>query len=220
MASLERSGEVALLEVAAPGSDRTIMVVADDEVAEQRLLDLLGSTYRASADRPEIVLLSFQRLSAAQQQLGRFRDPSGPRVVVVAPEASPVQVRELFGAGVDGLVLERDVEEALLPTLAAVSAGQLVLPRSRRDHVARPALSTREKQVLGLVVLGLSNQDVAAKLHVTEATVKSHLTSSFRKLGVRSRSEAAARMLDREDGLGLGILSIAGATESFEVVDA
>ena len=71
--------------------------------------------------------------------------------------------------------------------------------------------------MLGLVVLGLSNADVAAKLHITEATVKSHLTACFRKLDVRTRSAAVARILDPHEGLGVGILSLADTDTSLDV---
>jgi DNA-binding NarL/FixJ family response regulator len=56
--------------------------------------------------------------------------------------------------------------------------------------------------------MGFSNAEIARQLFVTEATVKSHLSSAFSKLGVRSRAEATARILDPEHGLGTGILSI------------
>jgi DNA-binding NarL/FixJ family response regulator len=64
---------------------------------------------------------------------------------------------------------------------------------------------------MGMVVLGLSNAEIAAKLVVAESTIKTHLTSTFAKLGVRSRSEASALILDSERGLGTGILSISEA---------
>jgi DNA-binding NarL/FixJ family response regulator len=92
-----------------------------------------------------------------------------------------------------------------------VHAGQLVLPADAVALVAKPSLSAREKQVLGLVVIGFSNGDIARKLHLAETTVKSHLTSSFRKLGVRTRSEATMRILDPQTGFGLGILAVTHA---------
>jgi DNA-binding NarL/FixJ family response regulator len=61
-------------------------------------------------------------------------------------------------------------------------------------------------------VIGFSNAEIASKLHLAETTVKSHLTTSFRKLGVRTRSEATLRILDPHTGLGLGILSMTDAT--------
>lgn len=96
----------------------------------------------------------------------------------------------------------------------AVFAGLLVVPADAASIFGRPTLSPREKQVLGLVVLGCSNAEIAAKLKVTEATVKTHLTSSFRKLGVRTRSDATARILDPASGLGLGILALTGDGET------
>ena len=67
------------------------------------------------------------------------------------------------------------------------------------------ALTTREKQILMLVVTGLTNSQIAAELFLAESTVKGHLSSAFSKLGVSSRSEAAAVILDPERGRGLGI---------------
>lgn len=223
------------LERTAAGGVGAVIVVADDPRAADALLalirrdspgwhawscvpsDLSNVADAASPSRPETVVLSCRSIATAHKRLADLHDVPSLRLVVIAADASPVQVRELFDAGVDGLVLERDLDTVFVPTLAAVSAGQLVLPRSRRSHLARPALSTREKQVLALVVLGFSNHDVAAKLHVAEATVKSHLTSSFRKLGVRSRSAAAMRILDPDEGLGVGILGLSGAESDLDV---
>ena len=66
--------------------------------------------------------------------------------------------------------------------------------------------------------VGLSNGDIAAKLDIAEATVKSHLTTCFRKLGVRTRSAAVARIFDPHDGLGVGILSLAEMDTNLDVV--
>lgn len=104
------------------------------------------------------------------------------------------------------------VAQTLLPTIAAVQAGQCVVPNSIRQLVDRPSLSPREKQILAMVVLDFSNAEIAAKLVLTEASVKGHLTSAFAKLGVSSRSAAAELILDEESGLGAGILRITPET--------
>jgi DNA-binding NarL/FixJ family response regulator len=65
--------------------------------------------------------------------------------------------------------------------------------------------SYREKQVLELVLAGLTNGEIAGRLYLSESTVKSHLASSFRKLGVSSRVEAARRVLDPDSGLDLSL---------------
>jgi DNA-binding NarL/FixJ family response regulator len=96
------------------------------------------------------------------------------------------------------------------PTVLAVCAGQVAVPRDAGPQLQKPALTSREKQVLGMVTLGFANSEIARKLYLAESTVKSHLSSAFAKLGVRSRSEAAALILDPNGALGPGILTIAG----------
>jgi DNA-binding NarL/FixJ family response regulator len=125
----------------------------------------------------------------------------GCSIVVVCDPAGRAIVRKALRAGVDGFVSHAALEQALQPTLAAVLAGQLSGPRSIRARVTWATFSTREKQVLELVAGGLTNAEIADRLYLSESTVKSHLSSSFRKLGVSSRAEAAAAVLDRENGL-------------------
>lgn len=198
-----------------------VAVVTADDVSRKRLLGALPGRCVWPVDElptgtmPAAIVLCCDAADAPGA-VARLGDVGAP-VVLVAPALAPAEVRSLLAAGVQGIVLEEAVETALEPTLEAVLAGQLVLPPSGRAHLAPPPLSTREKQVLGLVVLGLSNADIAAKLHVTEATVKSHLTACFRKLGVHTRSAAAARILDPHDGLGIGILSLAETDTSLDV---
>jgi DNA-binding NarL/FixJ family response regulator len=91
-------------------------------------------------------------------------------------------------------VLDADLEATLAPTVRAVCAGQLALPPMARARAVRPPLSHREKQTLDLLVLGLTNAQIAQHLYIAESTVKCHLTSIFSKLGVRSRNEAIARL--------------------------
>jgi DNA-binding NarL/FixJ family response regulator len=63
-----------------------------------------------------------------------------------------------------------------------------------RQLVSPPALSYREKEVLELASRGLTNSQIASRLFLAESTVKTHLSSAFRRLGVSSRREAAALM--------------------------
>jgi DNA-binding NarL/FixJ family response regulator len=133
---------------------------------------------------------------------------SDARLVLVTPSLSMKQLREHLAAGVAALVLDAEVERSLGLAVRSACEGMLSFPESLREVLAKPVLSAREKQVLGLVVLGFSNGEIARKLHLSESTVKSHLSSSFSKLGVRSRNEATARILDPNAGFGTGILTI------------
>jgi DNA-binding CsgD family transcriptional regulator len=129
-------------------------------------------------------------------------------LVVVADGEDHQECRAAISAGADGAVLEEDVETALAATVAAADGGQVVFPASLLRPPTRPSFSTREKQVLGLIVLGFTNQEIATRLKLAETTIKSHLSSAYGKLGVSSRSQAAALILDTASGLGLDVLAI------------
>lgn len=116
----------------------------------------------------------------------------------------------LLDAGADGIVTSDFAPERMSAALRAAGEGLLVFPPEARQAVQPPVLTARQKQILGLVVIGLSNRDIAQRLFVAEATVKSHLTGIFAKLGVSSRKEAAHLVLHPHSGLGPGVLSISG----------
>jgi DNA-binding NarL/FixJ family response regulator len=108
------------------------------------------------------------------------------------------------------VVLADNLDQGLVPCLQAVQNGQICVPREQWRQIEPPVLSAREKQILGLVVMGYMNGQIAEQLFVAESTVKSHLSSAFGKLGVRSRNEAVNLILDPERGLGMGILALGG----------
>jgi DNA-binding NarL/FixJ family response regulator len=148
--------------------------------------------------------------SAAQLVEMLRRASEHVQIVVICPEIQRWEVRAVLAAGAAGVVLEREMAGALGPCLQAVRVGQICVPRQQWRQIAPPALSTREKQILGMVVMGYMNGQIAERLFLSESTVKSHLSSAFGKLGVRSRNEAVNLILDSERGLGMGILALGG----------
>ena len=144
---------------------------------------------------------------------------NGIPVVVISAASDRRAIWLALAAGADGFVLDDDLEMCLPAAVRGVCAGQLSLPRGARHIIGRPGLTTREKQILGMVVLGLSNAEIAAQLSLAESTVKSHLSAAFSKLGVRSRNEATAMILDPDSGLGTGILAITEGHERLGPVD-
>lgn len=135
----------------------------------------------------------------------------GTPLVAVWPSAHSGDVRRALRAGAAGLVSDTDLLTSLVPTLRAVRSGLACVPQLMRAPLESEPLSLREKQVLGMVVMGLSNSDIAARLYLAESTVKSHLSTAYAKLGVRSRKDAASMVLDPAEGLGPGILAISAA---------
>lgn len=123
------------------------------------------------------------------------------RIVLVATTDQRSLIRKALRYGVDGFVPQAWADVALPVSVAAVLAGQLAVPQSLRRHASWASFSARERQVLQLVADGLTNNEIARHLFLSESTVKTHLSSSFRKLGVSSRAEATAAVLDPDTGL-------------------
>ncbi len=194
--------------VAALGMDR-IDVDASASDAESLIAQL-------QTPAPDVVVVNGSGGQRRTQiQLLRRALPDTP-LVVVAGDSRIADIRETLAEGADGVVLEEDVTTCLAMAIRLVVRGQMVVPGSLRSAVSTPILSPREKQVLAMVVMGFANREISQKLHVTEGTVKSHLSTAYRKLGVGSRSEATRAILDPERGLGTGILAILGSADKPE----
>lgn len=159
-------------------------------------------------DRVQAVVLleSSSRVGETIERVALAR-PDVP-LIAVLHDGMRWKVRAALAAGAAGVVLHAAVERALAPCVLAVIAGQTCVPSDHREQIDPPALSSRERQVLGLVVMGFTNSQIADRLFLAESTVKSHLSSAFSKLGVRSRNDATKLILDPERGLGMGILAL------------
>jgi DNA-binding NarL/FixJ family response regulator len=184
-------------------------LVTGDELDRQRFLHLLEDggflveDVQAGA-RVDVVVLVGELLESDDRS-----SFEGVPLVLVTPVIGRTAVRRALAAGALGVVEESEVADRLAATVHAVAVGQVCIPADHEPATTRTLLSPREKQVLAMVVLGFTNQEIANKLHVTETTVKSHLSSAYRKLHVRSRHEATALILS-DPTLGLGILTLAG----------
>jgi DNA-binding CsgD family transcriptional regulator len=95
-----------------------------------------------------------------------------------------------------------DQTEAALPlAVRGAGVGLAVIPRDAGERLEPPPLSHREREVLALAADGASNQQIARRLMISLGTVKTHLSSSFAKLGVGGRSEAFAALADEQRAL-------------------
>ena len=123
------------------------------------------------------------------------------RVLIVSSSAASEHVHRALKAGAQGYVLKDTPPAGLLTAIRDVLAGRRVVPAGVAQSLAERAyqsdLSPREHEVLQLVVDGLSNKLIADRLGLTEATVKTHLTHIFEKLGVEDRTQAALAAVRR-----------------------
>jgi DNA-binding NarL/FixJ family response regulator len=203
-------------------TDRMLAVVAPDGPTLRRLLRALREyelTVHKSVEQllasdgqaPQALVLDFPDPPSAQigPLMASLADAfPASAIVLLAGDHDGRGVRRALAAGASGVICREQLETALVPCLRAVFAGQVCVSREHRRELSPSALSTREKQILGLVVMGLMNSQIADRLFLAESTVKSHLHSAFGKLGVRSRNEAVSMILDPAQGLGIGILGV------------
>lgn len=177
-----------------------------------------GNPEDLSPGEAAVAVLVGGTLPEAGQGAKLLGGSGGPALVAVCESIRPGELRQALAAGIAGVVLTEGLEQSLIPCLIAVASGQVCVPRAQSGQIDAASLSPRERQILGLVVMGYMNGEIANQLVVAESTVKSHLSSAFAKLGVKSRTEAADLILDSERGLGMGILAIGG--EPIEAAEA
>lgn len=160
--------------------------------------------------RPELFLLGARQPDARSLECVRaLVDECGEtKVILICDRSGDGDLRKALDAGARGFVSLGEVQAALPPVIDVVRAGQISVPGPNSRELRKQVLTPREKQILGLVVMGMTNAEIAGKLFLAESTIKSHLSSAFAKLGVSSRSEAASVILDPKSGAGLGILTI------------
>jgi len=203
--------------VSSPSSQRAVFLIADDYGAGDRAGELLRRAGIAVASRPAaagpgtvLLALLTAGLDARIERLAALhkRHPGLPLVATLPAIAPNGLLRRALRAGADGIVIEEELEGSLVPSLQAVAAGQLAVPARLRRQLAPRHLTYREKQIMGLVVIGYTNRQIADELILAESTVKTHLSSAFAKLEARSRAEAAALVLDPDGGYRLTMAPI------------
>jgi len=121
------------------------------------------------------------------------------RVLVLTAFDDRESVRAAFELGADGFALKTEPPQMTVAAIREVYHGRMVFPRiaarwvmQRQETAVRDLLSPREREVLALVAEGLTNSQIAERLFISRETVKFHLRNIFQKLGVSTRTEAAA----------------------------
>ncbi|ODT99634.1 MAG: DNA-binding response regulator [Pseudonocardia sp. SCN 72-86] len=194
------------------------VVVADDEpMVCAHLTTILGAAgidvVGAAADGaeavelvvrhgPDVVLMDLRMPGvdgiAATRRIVALPDP--PTVVALTTFDGDAHVRRALQAGAAGYLLKSTPPGELAGLVRVAAGGHSVMSRSaaaglagREDPAARAlaTLTERERDVADLLAEGLSNADVAARLHLTEATVKGYVSAALAKLDLQNRTQLA-----------------------------
>jgi DNA-binding NarL/FixJ family response regulator len=205
----------------------SVLIVDDHPVVRQGLRALLevqdgievageagdgGSALSLAAEHaPDVILLDL-RLPGLDgiAVLGELQARGdATRVLVLTSATDPASARAAVRSGAAG-VLYKDVDpDALVRAIRAVHDGHLLLAPEAAGTLLRPAnwasggldsLTNREREVLAELAKGRSNREIARTLHVSEKTVKAHVSSVLAKLGVQDRTQAALLAVRHEAG--------------------
>lgn len=166
---------------------------------------------RAREARPDVVLLDFGLADHDSLSLTSTVHREVPEARVIVMGLLPLQedVADYVRAGASGFIMKDASFEDFFSTIRAVAAGAEVLPQALTNSLftqivqnvvgsgkARVldavSLTNRERQVIDLLGEGLSNKEIATRLHIAVHTVKSHVHNVLEKLALRSRLEVAA----------------------------
>jgi len=170
--------------------------------ADTRVLsagDWAGAARLLDAERGvDLVLLDLEMPGTrGRGALAALRaDQPGIKVVIVSASEDAAEARRCLAEGAQGFIPKSARTEVLAAALRLVCEGGVYLPpllleATPANQAVGAALTARELQILVLLCDGLSNKAIARRLQIAEPTVRTHLSSVFRALGVVNRTQAA-----------------------------
>ena len=177
-------------------TDESIEII--DEVGDGQ-----GAINVARKEKPDIILMDINMPGTSGLAATLIIKKELPTIKVIAITIyEDEEVVEMVKAGVSAYILKDVAGSELISTIHKVMAGEVVIhPRvaqrlikelvrndNKKDEIK---LTRREKDVLALLVQGSNNRKIANIMFISEKTVKNHLTSIFRKLSVKDRTQAA-----------------------------
>ncbi|MBX3104856.1 MAG: response regulator transcription factor [Cryobacterium sp.] len=198
-----------------------ILVVDDHPIVRSGIIGLLGTTSdlnvigEASTGteavelarklKPDLVLMDLRMpdIDGDEATAIILKQLPDTKVLILTTYDSDESILTAIEAGASGYLLKAAPQEELLAGIRSVASGEVALaPRiasllvSRVRRPKAPSLSSRETEILRLVAEGMSNPEIASKLFVAEATVKTHLLHAFEKLEVNDRTRAVTRAME------------------------
>jgi DNA-binding NarL/FixJ family response regulator len=175
-----------------------------DVVAEAR--NGVEAVEKAARFDPTVVLMDIRMpdLDGLEATRRIIAADDGARILILTTFGLDEYIYEALSAGASGFVLKDDPPEQLIAAVRTVAAGDALLSPAVTKRVIRQFartprpeppkemddLTARERDILQLIVGGLSNAEIGEQLYISETTVKTHVTHILQKLGLRDRVQA------------------------------
>lgn len=170
---------------------------------------------KARKVKPHVVLMDLGLDSQNSLDVVQSVKKEIPHIKIIGMGLAPTQadILEFVQAGAEGFILKNAMAEDVLKTIRAVAAGEKVLPytmtgslfsqvtehalrRRKRNLSMAMRMTDREKEIIALIVEGLSNKEIALSLNIATFTVKSHVHNILEKLALHSRLQIARHARD------------------------
>lgn len=153
--------------------------------------------------KPDVIILSLRLPdSCAIDTLSDyFMEEKRARILVLADTAGDAEISKALKKGALGYICKDISPEELVKAIRTVAAGKKYIPSDiaeiLSENIGREELTPTETKILGAVVAGKSNKEIAYDLNISENTVKTHVKNVFEKLGVSDRTSAATLAIRR-----------------------
>ena len=171
-------------------------VVAEVGSAEAGL-----QAYREKAPTQVIMDVRLPGMSGPDAAAALIREFPDARILMLSTHAGEEEIYRSLQAGARGYILKSAVREELLRAIREVYEGRRYLDPTvaplLAERLSQRSLTSRELEVLRMVVKGLGNKEIGAALNIAEVTVKLHVSHVLEKLNVKDRTEAATAALRR-----------------------
>ena len=185
---------------------RALVDGQDDLSVVGEASDAHSAVQLVAAVRPDVVLMDLNLGAGpggAETTARLLALPDPPRVLVLTTYDTEADILGAIDAGAAGYLLKDAPPDDLFRAIRGTARGETVLAPAVAARLVRRAGSTglalteREVEILGLLATGVSNRELAKRLFVSEATVKSHLSHIYTKLEVDTRAGAVARAIEQ-----------------------
>jgi DNA-binding NarL/FixJ family response regulator len=175
----------------------SVMSVGLEQALEERARVYVG--LEAPEDAPSLVILCASDMEDFSDRMKQIQELGlNAPILVFGLHADLPLAQAAFRLGAQGFIHAGMTPDQVGRAVTVVANGEPVAPRellrhliAKDDPVDLDILSARQKEILELVVDGLSNAQIAGHLYLSESTVKQHLRATYKLLGVKNRTEAA-----------------------------